>query len=252
LQKRKMSIFHIYYIEIKNRFLLIIFSWILTILICYNYKEILLFLIIEPSLDLIGNVQMHFIFTNVVEIFSIYMKVIFWVSNHLLIFYLAYHTFLFISPGLYRIEYIYTSYIITTSIKVWIFSVYFFDKLIFPFSWSFFSSYWEFSIIKSVNFYFESKIEEYVTFFIQSYYVCILYFQVVTVFSLFFNLVKNDLLWLKHIRKNLYCFFIIFTTIVTPPDIYSQVFLSLILITLYELLFLVSIVKITTKKILNH
>nr|WAJ48188.1 hypothetical protein CCFAOBFC_00003 [Haslea ostrearia] len=64
-----------YYIELKNRFLLLLTTWISTLLVSYIYKEILLFIIIEPSLNYSSQNMLYFIFTNVTEIFTVYLKI---------------------------------------------------------------------------------------------------------------------------------------------------------------------------------
>ena len=63
-----------YFIEIRNRLLLLLLTWLSTILISYLYKEILLFSIVQPNIVFNfsnGSTFFYFIFTNVTEIFSV-------------------------------------------------------------------------------------------------------------------------------------------------------------------------------------
>ena len=66
-----------YYLEIKNRFLLLSLTWVSTILVSYFYKEILLFISIKPSICNNNSIIFYFIFTDVKEVFSVYIKLIF-------------------------------------------------------------------------------------------------------------------------------------------------------------------------------
>ena len=52
---------------------------------------------------------------------------------------------------------------------------------------------------------------------------------------------------LKKVRKFFYYFFIFFSTMVTPPDIISQILFSISIILIYELVILLKLVRITIK-----
>ena len=68
-----------YFLEIKNRFFLIFIVWLSIILTSYLYKEIILFSIIQRNISKNINHQIdifYFIFTDVTEILSVYLKLI--------------------------------------------------------------------------------------------------------------------------------------------------------------------------------
>jgi Sec-independent protein secretion pathway component TatC len=99
--------YYIYISEIKNRIFLLFLTWISTIFACYFYKEIILFYILNSTN---GNkieytVMNYFIFTDVTEIFQIYMQLIFFISNQIILIYFFYHYLIFLSSGLYTFEY---------------------------------------------------------------------------------------------------------------------------------------------------
>nr|UQS76188.1 SecY-independant transporter protein [Haslea ostrearia] len=238
-----------YYIELKNRFLLLLTTWISTLLVSYIYKEILLFIIIEPSLNYSSQNMLYFIFTNVTEIFTVYLKIAIFLGNHTLIIFTLYHIILFLSLGLYKSELKNITFLIQTSLIVFIISVIFFNKLLLPLSWNFFLSFQSFSFLNSIDLYFESKLEEYLTFYITSYYLCITYCQIFVLLISFCKYIEHNLNQIKQYRKVIYFSFIIISTLLTPPDIVSQILISLSLILVYELLIYSLIFQLTIKRL---
>nr|UXN44362.1 SecY-independent transporter protein [Haslea karadagensis] len=244
-----MTNLHRYYIEFKSRSLLLIITWVSTILVSYLYKEILLFLMIEPSLNYSNQNMLYFIFTNVTEIFTVYLKIIIFVGNHILIIFTLYHITLFLSLGLYKSELKNITFLIQTSFLVFILSVNFFNNILLPLSWSFFLSFQSFSFLKSIDLYFESKLNEYLIFYITSYYLCVTYCQIFVLLISFCKYLKNNLNQIKQNRKIIYFSFLVMSTVLTPPDIISQIVLSLNLIFIYELLVYNLIFQLAIKKL---
>jgi sec-independent protein translocase protein TatC len=231
-----MSIYK-FYLEIKNRFFLIILSWISVILVSYCFKEVLLFAVTKHNLYLFDDTNeiFYFIFTDVTEIFSVYITLIFFISNQILILYLLYHLLMFVALGLYKSEYYYLKFVFKTSMFFFFFSVIIFNKILFPFSWDFFLSFQNVTILKSLTLHFEAKLSEYLAFYVTFYNICIFYFQTFVILILFFDYVKNELNTIKRFRKVLYYFFVLFSTLITPPDVFSQFILSAGIVLSYEI-----------------
>ena len=99
--------YYIYLIEIRNRMFLSFLTWLFIGFVCYFYKEIILFYILNliNSKHLKSFVFDYFIFTNITEIFQIYIKIIFFISNQIFLIYSFYHLFIFLSSSLYFSEY---------------------------------------------------------------------------------------------------------------------------------------------------
>jgi sec-independent protein translocase protein TatC len=238
-----------YYVEIKNRLLLLGLAWVSVVLVSYIFKEVLLFLITKQNSDFVSYTEeiFYFIFTEVTEIFYAYIMLIFFFGTQTFFLYFFYHILIFISLGLYKYEYKYLIFIFKTGILIYIFSVIIFNKILFPFSWNFFLSFQNFDILKSLTLYFEAKISEYLNFYITFYYICVLYFQIFVLLILMFDYFKNSLEIIKRFRKFLYYFFVIFSTFITPPDVSSQLILSISIIFSYEILVYYSILKKRSK-----
>lgn len=229
----------LYFLEIKNRFLLISITWLFSFLLCYFYKEVLLFLIVKfDNFDILIT-PLYFIFTNITEMFSIYIKLLHFIANQIFLIYFLYHILLFIAPGLYHYEYKCFFQIFSLAILFWVFSIYLLNNFFLPICWNFFIS---FQNLNS-NFYFEAKLNEYLNFYLTLYYICNISCQFFMILIFFFNSLKGNLYKIKQLRKVLYLFFICFATIATPPDIISQLILFACLVCIFELLIFSMILK---------
>ena len=231
-----------YYIEIKNRIFLLVVTWLSTVFISYMYKEILLFLCIKPTINVLTNT--YFIFTNLTEIFSTYLCLIYFIGNQILLVFILYHILIYISPGLYYYEYKNLKLIFSLGVFFWIFSIVILQKTILPFSWQFFLSFHNSLTNQTFSLYFEAKINEYLNFYITLYYLCNFNFQVFILLYILLDYMKKNLNFIKQFRKLFYFLFVLTATIITPPDIISQIALSMCIITLYELIIFTIILKV--------
>lgn len=230
-----------YILEIKNRIILLLITWFSTICITYLYKETLLFLFIES--ELFGNNEFkvyYFIFTDVVEVFAVYMHLILFISFQILIIYLIYHSFVFLSYGLFSLEYYYFKYFVKTIFLVWLFSALVSKYLLIPNTWDFFVN---FQNGQYLNLHFEAKLNEYLNFYTNFYYIFLVYCQVFTILFFFFNYINADSSSIKKFRKLYYYFLLLFSTLITPPEVLSQISISLVLIFCYEIFILLFIFR---------
>jgi len=237
-----------FFLEIKNRTILIVVSWIFTFLICYIYKDVLLFTFIKPSLYLFKINTLYFIFTNLTEIFSTHIKLASFIGNQVFILYGIYHIFIFIVPGLYKFEYQNFKFIITCGIIVWILTIVILYKLILPWSWNFFLSFQQTLSNNKLQLYFEARLWEYLSFFIKLYNISIINCQFIILIFLYINSIKKKLNFIKNFRKFIYFLIFSISALITPPDILSQMVLSLITIIIYETILFLIILK---NKIIN-
>lgn len=83
--------------------------------ILYFYKETILFTVIKHnSFQLKENqVEMfYFIFTDITEILTVYLKLITFFSFQTIFICLIYHTFIFLTPALFKSEYLFLKLIL--------------------------------------------------------------------------------------------------------------------------------------------
>jgi sec-independent protein translocase protein TatC len=242
-----------YFLEIQNRLILLILTWFSTMLVSYFYKETLLFIIIQPNTFINVNEHLaffYFIFTDVTEILSVYLKLIVFLSSQIFFIYLIYHFFLFLSPALFQFEYLYFRFSIQCMSFLLLFSAVLVTYFLIPFTWNFFLSFQDLTSTRSFNIYFEAKLNEYLCFYIKLYYFCGFYCQFFVFFLLFLNYIDVNRKFIKKFRKFYHYCFIIFSTLISPPEILSQIFISLIIIFIYEFLLLFFLFKICLKSLI--
>jgi len=231
-----------YYLEIKNRILLLLFTWVSLLIVCYHFKEPLLFTFVNSN-KYYNNIP-YFIFTNVDEIFYVYLRLVFFIANQLTFVLLLYHTLIFLALGLYNSEYSKLKSVFKIFIITWFCSIILLKKIIIPFSWLFFLSFQNAGeYLQPASFFFEARILEYFEYFINFYYICLANCQLLTLSILFLNNISEKAGTIKTFRKLFYLVFILFSTITTPPDIFSQVIMSSSLILIYELLVFLKYMK---------
>ena len=224
-----------YYFELKNRTFLLFLSWCSSCLICYFYKNILLFEIVDyTNYTGLSLKNPYFIFSDVTDIFFILVSLILFISNQILLVLLSYHLLMFFSPGLYLFEIKILLLYIKMSFCFWIFTILILNHILFPFNWSFFISFHEQAKLEVVSLFFEANFKDFVNNYIHLYCVCIVSSQVSLTALFLLNFFNTNLQSMKQFRKFFYLLFVILSTIITPPDIFSQLLLSLLFILFYE------------------
>ena len=235
----------IYFEELKNRFILLLLTVISTFLVSYCYKEIILFLVVTPSYQNSANFNnFYFIFTDVIEIFNVYVKLSWFICFQSLLLYLIYHAVVFFSPALFFKEFKFLSEVSFFIFLIWIFLINLLNFLIIPLFWDFFLSFQNTKNDYVINLHFEAKLMEYLHFYFNLYYLFMSYLNIfIAMFFLFYNVIDN-LKLLKKIRKIVYFILILVSTFLSPPDVISQFMLSCFTIFIYELLFFILLVRI--------
>ena len=74
---------------------------------CYFFKEALLYVFIKLSLNQNYTNLLYFITTDVTEVFIVYIHLSYFVANQIIILFLGYQFFVFLSTGLYPFGYSY-------------------------------------------------------------------------------------------------------------------------------------------------
>lgn len=229
-----------YILEIKNRLVLLFCTWMSSIFVMYFYKETLIYNITQINKNYCFT-YFYFIYTNLVEIFNVYIKVIIFLANQIIILYFFYHLFFFFSPALYKLEYKSFYKIFRRVLLMWILFGLFFSYVFMPLTWFFFLSFQNFV---SISLYFEAKINEFIIFYISLYYWCIFCCVVFIILFFVLNAVNKNVRFIKKFRKIYYYLFVILSTTISPPDVLSQFFISLVVVVIYEFSVFITMVKI--------
>lgn len=186
----------------------------------------------------------YFIFTDISEVFYSYISIIFFISNQVGLIMLLYHTLIFLTFGLYEPELITFKALFKTFLVVWLLSSVLFYKFLIPFSLEFFLTFQQNETLdQPISLFFEAKLFDFLNYFVKFYNICFFSCQFLTLVLFFLNKITNEKKHIKFFRKIFYLVFLIFSTIITPPDVFSQLLITFYLILIYEITILISCFK---------
>ena len=220
--------------ELQNRFILLTFCWVSTFTITYFYKEIFFFEILKINSSKTSIEFNYFIFTNITELFSTYLKLSYFISNQIIFFYVLINLICFIAPGLYINEYKFLIFFTKLVFIFWIFSFSFWYCFFAPLMWKFFVDFQKVITKQFLNVHFEAKITEYLEFYMKLSYHCNVQFQIIACLILFFSYFNKNKRFIKNHRKTWYLLFLLLGTIITPPEIINQIIVFCTLILFFE------------------
>ena len=241
-----------FFVEIRNRLILIFITCLNIFFVIYYYKSYLLSLILLTNNVFSMEILDYFIFTSITEIFLVYFQLAFFFTTHIFYFIILYHLISFLSYGLYKIEYNYLKFIFFVSMFLEFVSILFCNIILIPVLLNFFLSFKNYSL-QNINFYFEAKIIDYFQFYFNAQTSSFFGFQCCVFLILFSNYLSNNIKILKNFRKLLYLILLCFSTLVTPPDVFSQLFLFFNLLLGFEILIFLNIFKkVSNKSMVNN
>lgn len=231
-----------YFFEVKNRIILMLLCWVISLIVAYINKETVLFLIVKSNSAIYFNKSFYFIATNLTEIFSVYLDLSYFVAFQLTLFFCMFQVKSFLLPALYYNERRKFVFIYRTCIFFLLLSYIFLNQIVLPFCWDFFLSFFSNSNC-SITIFLEIKVTEYLIFYISIYYLTVLLGQGFVIIFLMIDATKEKLLFIKTTRKLFYLLFFIIATLLTPPDVGSQLFLGCTFILIYEIIIVIIILK---------
>ena len=232
-----------YTTEMKNRFSLVVLSWLLSASIAYYYKGTLLFLSLKTLINSKTDNEIYFIATNLTEILSTYIKLSYFIANVVTLIVAIYHLLVFLSPGLYKREHFNLKHAAVKSTLSGIFSLIIINKYVMALCWKFFLGFQEPDAHNTVSLYFEGKICEYVEFYILICVVCMISSQLTVYLFLYLDFIKKKVRFVKNYRKLFYITFLILATLLTPPDVWSQITILFLFLITYELIVVMTVLK---------
>merc|ERR1712174_94665 len=227
--KKNMFFFTLYFLEFKNRIKLVMSGLLFVIALFIAYKETLLYILIKPTISSLSLIsRSYLICTNITDGFTTYWNIIMILYLHYVLFFLFYNAYFFFVPGLYYQEKKILSDFISIYILVYIFVVLLFYNYLLPTSWNFFfkfnDMYFDLNLPqhnKEVKLFFEITLKHYVAFFLYFFLLIFIQLYILLVYKLIkiYKKVKFKALY----RKQIYFLFFVFSTLITPPDILSQI-----------------------------
>ena len=232
--------------ELYLRFYYLIFSFLVVLGVLWLYKKNLLTVLTFSLLNsLVTDNEIffeHLIYTNPTEVFYIYFSLVLYFSLLLIIPFFVWHLVDFLRSSLYKSEFrtlnsslvsVFCFISLTNTVSV---------LIALPYIWNFFNLFNKDNELNSLlSFSLELRVQEYFDFFFSFLYLVNLstvFFLLLSVFLSFLDL-KRKLYW-----KKLFTFFnVVFATLLSPPDVFSQLLFLLLLVFLFELTMFLSILR---------
>lgn len=201
-------------------------------LIKYRCSMINLFL--ETCPNLYENTIKYFILTSITELFDVFFSTWLFIIYHIMYYFTCYHIISFMSLGLYKKEYKNLKCFFINSVYLWITSIYVFLKILLPMTFLFFFQFEQQANYKYFKLYFEPKLDTYLNFTINIYIQSYLIFQIILILIFLINYTKT-MFFIPKFRKTIYIGALIIATLITPPEIWSQIIVFLFLILSIEI-----------------
>lgn len=228
-------------------------SFIITGILFYFYKNLLLLILTfsilkVPSKNIIQGFD-HFIYTHPGELLKIYFLIILTFIFIFIIPYLVWHFLDFFRSSFFLSEMINIRLFLFLFLLFTFFLNVFGFFLLFPNIWFFFECFNnQIETDNVLNLFLELRIQDFLTFFFGFFYV--LNFAILLFLFLFFIIISFGLKTLLSWKKLFIFIHISFATLLSPPDVFSQMSIFLFLSFLFEFILFLSFVFFKLKKYL--
>jgi sec-independent protein translocase protein TatC len=223
-------------LELKRRLIISLLAFFVATIICYNFAGDIYAFLVRPLAEVLPNPEhRRLIYTSLTEAFVAYLKLAVFAGFFASFPVIAAQIYLFLAPGLYKKERkAFIPYLIAAPVLFMIGAafVYYF---IFPAAWKFFAGFETLPGEGSLPIQLETKVADYLSLVMHLIIAFGLSFQLPVILVL---LVKSGLMSLQNLKVGRRYAIVIIVTVaafITPPDIFSQIALSVPLYLLYEI-----------------
>lgn len=232
----------LYFLELKLRLLYIFVSFIMTFIICCNFSLEFVYIYIRPFFF-----YKHFIFTDLTEALHTYIK-IHLISSFLFIFpYIFYQFWSFFAPSIKKNtrniqlrKYFYIFFMI-----IWSLSITYF--LILPEIYKFLVSFEIKTDLLTIQL--EARIKPYAEFTFNLFVIITFIFQIPLILQIIYKTLNFNLFFFPKYRKYYLFASLIFSSLFTSPEIFSQLLFTFFLYFNIEFSFFFNLLEFNLKKI---
>jgi sec-independent protein translocase protein TatC len=241
--------------ELKLRFIYIFVSFFSTFFFSYLYVDILMYLLALPFIRYKSKgfniFETDFIFTSIFEAFYSYITISFIVSFYIMLPLFIYTILGFIQVGLFLYEKHLLSTLISNILILSVLAIFFIYSIFLPLTFKFFLNFEELIKTPLFTLKLEQKITDYVYLTLSIYVLVILGFQFPLII---YYLLKYECISFFYIKKKRRFFIITFFLLgclLSTPDLYSLLLITIPLLILFEINFFFFQIKESYKKFLR-
>lgn len=228
-------------VELRQRVIKSLIAVGVFFIIAYYYAERILFFITKPLLPYLSK-DSTLVFKTLPSGFFLFFKIALITSLILATPVIVYQLFMFLAPGLYPHERRILKIILAIGFLSFATGFIFLYQFIFPLFFNFFKRF-IFDFYELIP-----EASEYIDFVLKfNFYAGILFMiPFAIILAVFFNIISIDKF--KELRKFFIIFAFFIAAAITPPDILSQIVISLLIIILYEVGIFFAHIKLIFKK----
>ncbi len=222
--------------ELKRRLIICMLVFFVATILCYFFAGDIYGFLVRPLAEALPNPEhRRMIYTGLTEAFVTYLKLAVFAGFIVSFPVIAAQLYMFLAPGLYKKErYALIPYLVAAP-TLFLTGAAFAYYVIFPAAWRFFLSFESPAILGALPIQLETKVSDYLNIAMHLIIAFGLSFQLPVVLVL---LVKAGILSLESLkrgRRYAIVIIVVIAAFITPPDIFSQIALSVPLYLLYEI-----------------
>lgn len=223
-------------IELRRRLMICIIAFLIATAFCYGFARDVYAFLVQPLAEAFPNPEhRRMIYTSLIEAFVTYLKLAVFAGFFLSFPIIAAQLYLFLAPGLYKKERkAFIPYLVAAP-ALFLTGAAFVYYLIFPAAWRFFLGFETGSDAGGLPIQLEARVGEYLSLVMHLIMAFGLSFQLPVVLVLLVRSGMMKLETLKRGRRYAVVIIVAVAAFITPPDVFSQIALSVPLYLLYEI-----------------
>lgn len=222
--------------ELKKRLIYSLVAFFIASGICYYFAADIYGFLVRPLAEAFPAAEhRRLIYTNLVEAFMTYLKLAVFAGFFLSFPFIATQIYIFLAPALYKNERRALIPYLVAAPSMFFVGAAFVYYLIFPAAWRFFLGFESTGTAGGLPIQLEAKVSDYLSLSMHLMVAFGLSFQLPVILVLLVRSGIMELVTLKRGRRYAVVMIVALAAVITPPDVFSQIALSVPLYMLYEI-----------------